>query len=547
VVQVLRFAPSPTGHLHIGGARTALFNWALARRLGGRFLLRIEDTDVLRSTDAAVAGILEDLAWLGIRWDEGPGYQGSGGDPRGVGPFFQSQRLARYREAAERLVAKDLAYPAFETPEELDEMRRRAQAEAGVFRYLRAPGWDRAAALARMGREPHVIRFRWPHEAIEVRDEILGDVSFPPDFVDDFVILKQDGFPTYHLGVVVDDEAMGVTDVLRGQEHLNNTPRHIALQRALGHRVPRWAHLPLIQNPDGSKLSKRDAARALEKALDRAPSSEVASAIRAAGFPEKPLPPDALADFARRLGVELPAITVEDFRRAGFLPETLLNFLALLGWSPGEKLADGRDRERFDAAYLAAHFSLERVGRGNAKFDRQKLLAFSQEALAALSDDAFLARWAEWCARYAPEVARRLAGERARLLAAAVKPRAHTLAEPSAPGGPARFALVADDAFAYDAKAVEKHLLKGEPGGAALLAGVRPALAALGDFTPEAIETCVAEFASARGVKLGAVAQALRVAVTGAAASPPLGQTLAILGRDATLARIERCLREACA
>ena len=542
---ITRFAPSPTGHLHVGGARTALFNWALARQLGGRFVLRIEDTDVLRSTDAAVAGILEDLAWLGIPWDEGPEHAGIGGDPRGVGPFFQSRRLERYRAAADALIEKDLAYPAFETPEELDALRRRAQAESGVFRYLRAPGWDRAAALARMAREPHVVRFRWPHEALSVHDEILGDVSFPPDFGDDFVIVKRDGFPTYHLGVVVDDEQMGVTHVLRGQEHLNNTPRHLALQRALGFRTPAWAHLPLIQNPDGSKMSKRDAARALEAALARLPADDPrGAALRAAGFPEKPLSPEPLAAFAAELGVELPAITVEDFRRAGYLPEVIVNFLALLGWSPGEKLADGRDLERFDAAYLASRFSLARVGRGNAKFDRTKLLAFSQETIAALADDAFLERWRGWCARYAPEAAARIAGERARWFAAAVRPRARTLAEPSAPGGPGRFALVADDAFAYDAKAVEKHLAKGTPPGSALLAAARDALAGLPEFAPEPLEAAAAAVAAGRGVKLGAVAQALRVAVTGGAASPPLGLTLACLGREAVLARIARCLRE---
>ncbi len=542
---VTRFAPSPTGHLHVGGARTALFNWALARRLGGRFLLRIEDTDVLRSTDAAVAGILEDLAWLGIPWDEGPEHAGIGGDPRGVGPFFQSRRLALYREVVDALVAQDLAYPAFETPEELEALRRRAQAETGAFRYVRAADFDHAAALARRACEPHVIRFRWPHEALTVSDEILGEVTFPADFADDFVILKGDGFPTYHLGVVVDDERMGVTHVLRGQEHLNNTPRHIALQRALGYRVPRYAHLPLIQNPDGSKMSKRDAARAIGSALASvSPSDPRSVAIRAAGFPDKPLPPEQLGAFAAQLGVELPAITVEDFRRAGYLPEVLSNFLALLGWSPGEKLPDGRDLERFEPDYLAAHFALARVGRGNARFDRVKLLAFSQETIAALSDDAFLAHWRAWCARYEPEVAQRLAGERARWFAAAVRPRARTLAEPSAAGGAGHFALVADFAFPYDAKAVEKHLAKGTPPGHALLADARGVLAALADFAPEPIEAAIGAFATERGVKLGAVAQALRVAVTGGAASPPLGLTLAILGRESALARIARCLRE---
>jgi glutamyl-tRNA synthetase len=347
---VTRFAPSPTGHLHVGGARTALFNWALARRLGGRFLLRIEDTDVLRSSDAAVAGILEDLAWLGIDWDEGPKHAGFGGDPRGVGPFFQSQRLTLYREAIDRLVAEDLAYPAFETPEELDALRKTARTESGAFRYQRAASWDRAGALARAAREPHVIRFRWPHQALTVHDEILGAVDFPADFVDDFVILKRDGFPTYHLGVVVDDEGMGVTHVLRGQEHLGNTPRHIALQRALGYRVPVYAHLPLIQNPDGSKMSKREADKSVKKAAEDATVSRwmqerfgEARVARWLADPDAQLDPAEVSAIAAQFGIALPAITVEDFRRAGYTPAALLNFLALLGWSSGEKLPDGRD------------------------------------------------------------------------------------------------------------------------------------------------------------------------------------------------------------
>jgi glutamyl-tRNA synthetase len=549
---VTRFAPSPTGHLHVGGARTALFNWALARRLGGRFLLRIEDTDVLRSSDAAVAGILEDLAWLGIDWDEGPEHAGLGGDPRGVGPFFQSQRLALYREAIDRLVAQDLAYPAFETPEELAELRRGAKAETGAFRYRRPAGWDRAAALERSAREPHVIRFRWPHEPSTVRDEILGEVAFPADFVDDFVILKRDGFPTYHLGVVVDDEQMGVTHVLRGQEHLGNTPRHLALQRALGYRVPVYAHLPLIQNSDGSKMSKREADKLVKKA---AADASVAHWIqqrfggdrvaRWLADPDAQLDPAEVGAVASEFGIALPAITVEDFRRAGYTPAVILNFLALLGWSTGEKLADGRDLERFDTAYLASHFALERVGRGNAKFDRAKLLAFSHEALAALSDAEWLAHWQGWCERYAPEARARLAEPaRAHAFAAALRSRARTLAEPSAPGGPGRFALVDDAGFAYDTKAVEKLLLKGDPSGLSLLQAVAERLTALPDFAPDAIEAAVAGFAAERGVKLGVVAQALRAAVTGAGASPPLGQTLVILGRDSTLARIARCLRE---
>jgi len=343
-----------------------------------------------------------------------------------------------------------------------------------------------------------------------------------------------------------------VTHVLRGQEHLGNTPRHVALQRALGLRVPTYAHLPLIQNLDGSKMSKREADKVVKKA---AADAAVASFMRERfgeeriarwlADPDAQLDPAEVSTVAAEFAIALPAITVEDFRGAGYTPGVLLNFLALLGWSSGEKLPDGRDLERFDLAYLTRHFALERVGRGNAKFDRTKLLAFSHEGLASLSDSDWLAGWQAWCERYAPEARARLADPaRAALFAAALKPRARTLAEPSAPGGPGRFALVTDDGFSYEAKAVEKLLRKGAPSGLELLPALAERLAALPDFAPDAIEALVAAFATERGVKLGVPAQALRAAVTGAGASPPLGQTLVILGREATLARIARCLRE---
>jgi glutamyl-tRNA synthetase len=551
---VTRFAPSPTGHLHVGGARTALFNWALARKLAGTYVLRIEDTDVLRSSDASVAGILADLAWIGVPWDEGPALGRIGGDPRAIGPFFQSQRLALYREAVDALVARDQAYPAFETPEELDALRRSAGGD-GAFRYARPPDWDRARGLERAKTEPHVVRFRMPRTEIQIHDEILGAISFPADFLDDFVILKRDGFPTYHLGVVVDDERMGVTHVLRGQEHLNNTPRHVALQRALGYRTPLYAHLPLIQNPDGSKMSKRDKDKAARRELEKRFAADSGARARAESFvaaprlaawladPRSQLEPGELDALADVFALDLPGVTIEDFRRGGYLPETLVNYLALLGWSPGEKLADGRDREHFDSAYLAERFDLARIGRGNAKFDRTKLAAFSHEQLAALSDAEWLARWQSWCERYAPEARARLASpERALWFAAAMRTRCRTLAEASAPLGPGRFALIPDDEVPYDEKAVSKWLTKGEPRGRDLLAEIRGLVGAIAPFEPAAIEGAVSAWCTPRGVGLGKVAQPLRVALTGSAASPPLGETLAILGRESVLARIDRCL-----
>jgi glutamyl-tRNA synthetase len=563
---VTRFAPSPTGHLHVGGARTALFNWALAQRLGGRFLLRIEDTDQARNSLEAVRGILGDLAWLGIHWQEGPVHAGLGGDPRGVGPFFQSERRPLYDAALDRLIERDLAYPAFETPEELDARRRAAQAEKRAFRYVRPASWDRHAALARMRSEPHVVRLRAPDDTIVVDDQILGEISFGPEQIDDFVLRKRDGFPTYHLAVVVDDEAMGVTHVLRGPEHLGNTPKHIAIQRALGYRTPVYAHIPMIQNPDGSKMSKREKDRAARDLLETRGPERIAAHLRGALDDEDltavrdwlankkfQLETGLLDRVADLLGLDLPSVSVEDFRHAGYLPETIVSYLALLGWNPGEKLPDGRDRERFSLAEIAAKFSLDRVGRGAAKFDRAKLLAFSQEQLAALSDEEWLARWREWCDRYAAPVAasgadpqRVLADPaRARVFAAAMKTRCATLAAASAPGGPGRFALVADDGFAYDEKAVAKWLAKGEPSGFRMLAEVRATLSEVDPFEPVAIEATVAKLCEARGIGMAKVAQPLRVALTGTAASPPLGETLAVLGRESVLARIDRCLREA--
>lgn len=550
---VTRFAPSPTGHLHVGGARTALFNWALAQR-GGRYLLRIEDTDQARSTQRAAAGLLEDLAWLGIGWAEGPAWESWGGDPQRIGPFFQAQRLASYAAAARGLLNRDLAYPAFEKPEELEALRSAAQSEKRSFRYRRAADFDREVALRRMEGEPHVLRFRMPETPVRVSDAVLGEVEFGEEHLDDFVILKRDGFPTYHFSVVVDDEAMGVTHVLRGQEHLNNTPRHVALQEALGYRVPVYAHLPILFNPDGSKMSKRDkdkAARGVVKQRLKEPAARTAleavvPAERLAAWVDdkrSQLEPDALRALAAELALELPPIEVEDFRRAGYLSEVLCNYLALLGWSPGQKDAEGRDLERFDRAFLAEHFSLERVGRGNAKFDVEKLLAFNQSSIAELSDDVFFERWSEWCARYDESPLSRDESWRRRF-AMVVRTRCRTLADAASPAGPGGFALLSDDGFAFEPKAVAKHVRKGDPTGLELLRDVRAPLAALAPFEALAIEQAVLGFCEARSLGMGRIAQPLRVAVTGSAASPPLGDTLEILGRESVLRRIDRCIAE---
>jgi glutamyl/glutaminyl-tRNA synthetase len=549
---VTRFAPSPTGHLHIGGARTALYSWALARP-DGRFLLRIEDTDQARSSDETAHGILEDLAWLGIAWDEGPTFEGLGGDPRGVGPWRQAERLPHYAAAVDALISRDRAYPAFESNEELEALRAAARAEKRNFRYRRAPDFDRAAALARMAREPHVVRFRMPEQPVPVVDRVLGAIEFGEEHLDDFVIRKRDGFPTFHLAVVVDDELMGVTHVLRGQEHLNNTPRHVALQRALGYREPVYAHLPLIFNADGSKMSKRDKDKAAREAVNalggrtdttsRERFAKILATLRSEKWLEDKrtqLPPDELDAIARLLDLELPCIEVEDFRRAGYLPDALCNYLALLGWSPGEKDEQGRDRERFDRAYLAEHFSLERIGAGNARFDRDKLLAFNQDAIAALSDEEFYARWSEWCERYEPARFALRDDEWRRWFARIIRTRCRTLTDPM--HGSGAFAWASGKPFDYRSAANAKVLSSGSPSGWELLTVSGERLSAVQPFDPEPIEQALGALAQERGVGLGKIAQPLRVAATGTTASPPIGETLALLGREEVARRIQSCL-----
>jgi len=553
---VTRFAPSPTGHLHIGGARTALLCWAYARRHGGRFVLRIEDTDLKRSSEASAKGILEDLAWLGIHWDEGPehDHQGTviGGDARGVGPFRQSERFGHYNAAIDALLEADRAYPAFESVEELDAKRQEAIKNKTGYKYDRAaleiPREERLARLARG--DDHVIRFRMPEAPIVVHDEILGGVRLEPEEFDDFIIRKRDGAPTYHLAVVVDDAKMGVTHVLRGQEHLINTPRHCAIQDALGYGRPVYAHMPLIFNPDGSKMSKRDKDKAAKNACkDASMASSPIDAVDDDAFSEwlsnkaRQLDPVALREIATRLRIELPEIDVEDFRRSGYLPEALCNYLALLGWNPKTKNEDGTDLERFGTEYLATHFDLSGMGKGQAKFDRVKLLAFNADAIAALGDDGFAKRWRAWASQYDPTLNERFSAEQMRTLAPAVKTRCKTLADARSV---LSFAFVDDDAIEYDGKAVHKALIKGGAKGLELLRAIRDELASVEPFEPQPIEHAVANFAEAQGVGIGKIAQPVRVAVTGSGVSPPLGQTLAIIGKDATLARIDRCV-EHCA
>jgi glutamyl/glutaminyl-tRNA synthetase len=479
---VTRFAPSPTGALHVGGARTALFNWAYARGRKGRFLLRLEDTDRARSTEAAAAGILEDLRWLGLDWDNDP-------------PPRQSQRLDLYNEHIERLLRAGRAYE-----------------------------------------DDGAVRFRMPGHDITVRDQILGDVIISAGQLEDFIIRKSDGYPTYHFAVVVDDAEMGITHVIRGQEHLNNTPRHVALQEALGFAFPTYAHLPVIMNMDGSKMSKRDKAKAARAAALQRDEGELA---RLVGDPElgaflrkESDSPAVATQIAAVLGVHLPEIEVADFRASGYLPQVLCNYLALLGWNPGG------DVEKFDNEFLARHFDFDRVGKSNSRFDREKLFRFNADGIKALPAEEFVQRWRDYCTHYRTDFLANLDGAVFAKLATAYQERSRTFAEPCELAG---FLVRGDESVPYDEKAVDKNLVKGE--GLALLRELAERLAQLDEhgFGMRAHDL-IKQMAEERGLGMGKIAQPLRVAISGSTVTPPIDATLDILGKQRTLNRIRRCL-----
>ncbi|MBK8914610.1 MAG: glutamate--tRNA ligase [Phycisphaerales bacterium] len=539
-----RFAPSPTGYLHIGGARTALFNYLLARRLGGRFILRIEDTDQARNIDRADEKLIEDMRWLGLNWDEGPGVGGPAGE------YHQSRRLSVYRAHAQRLLDSGKAYYAFDTREELDAMRKAAESAKRRFRYPRAanfPG-EADAQRARSEGRPVVVRFRMPDRDFVVNDLLCGEggVRIAASEVDDFVILKNDGWPTYHFAVVVDDEDMLVTHVLRGQEHLMNTPNHLGLQESLGFRTPVYAHLPVILNMDGSKMSKRekDAAvrSAAKAAIAAATSSEEALRAAAGAAPEAfaswlrgdvQLDAATLDRAAAALGVQPPEIQIHDFRASGYVPSVLLNFIALLGWSPGE------DREKMSMEEMCALFSLERVGRTNARFDRAKLLNFNTTALAALDTPTKRGLLRDYLSLHGDSP---LATQPDAMLDRLIDmcPGIRVLRDIEIK---CRALFAADDGLPIDPAARDKVLLRNERAGLRTLEELTERLAALPEWTAAAIDAQVRSFAEARGLKLGDVAQPVRVAVTGTTVSPPLFESLELLGRERSLARIRGTVR----
>lgn len=539
-----RFAPSPTGYLHIGGARTALFNYLLAKRLGGKFLLRIEDTDQTRNISGAEQKLLDDLRWLGLTWDEGPEVEGP------ASPYRQSQRVERYRAVARKLLESGDAYYAFETREELDAMRQAAQKAKRAFRYPRPAVFpsDGDADKARQAGLPVVVRFRMPGHDFTVNDQILGAVTVAAGELDDFVILKADGWPTYHFAVVVDDEHMQITHVLRGQEHLMNTPNHLGLQEALGYRTPAYAHLPIILNMDGSKMSKREKDNVVRTALEAAVKSAQISEEIAASFAgctteefrawrgkETQLGNDGLERLARELVVQVPEIQIHDFRVAGYLPEALLNFIALMGWSPGN------DREKMSMAEMCELFSIERIGKTNARFDRAKLLNFNMSALAASPLERLLTGFGDYLRVNGESPLAGLGEETlARLMRMNEGFRVfREVDEKSAP------IFVHDGALRYDEGAIKKILLKGDGEGLQALRGARDALAAVEHWAAAALEAAVRGYCEQRQLGLGKVAQPIRVAVTGTLVSPPLFDTLELLGRSRSLARIDQTLARA--
>jgi glutamyl-tRNA synthetase len=462
----VRFAPSPTGFLHVGGVRTAIYNELLRQNAGGAFILRIEDTDKERSDEAMTRQIQAALSWVGVVWDEGP--------------FLQSERLPRHHEKAGELLAAKKAYRCFCTTEELDRRRAEAQAKGEAFRYprtcLHRPQEELDSLLA--AGAPFAVRFKMPDGHIRFTDIVRGAMDFPPEALDDFILLRSDGSPTYHMSVVVDDIDMAVTHVIRGEDHLSNTPKHIPLFEALGGAVPTFAHLPLILGPDKKRLSKRHG-----------------------------------------------AASVEEFQKEGVLPQALYNFLALLGWSPGG------DREILTRDELIALFSVDRLNASPAVFDREKLLWMSSQYMAKLSLDELRPHLQPFLDQQ-PVLA---GADPARLEAALElhRTRSRTLKELAEQVVP-----YFQETLVYDPAASAK--FRKDPALPSLLEELRRRYAALPAFTKDALEAELRSLSEARGVKAGVLIHPTRMALSAAAGGPPLFDLIEILGRDASLARFDR-------
>jgi glutamyl-tRNA synthetase len=463
---VTRFAPSPTGLLHIGGVRTALFSWLYARRHGGKFILRVEDTDRERSTDEAVRVIVEGMQWLGLAHDEGP--------------YFQTARFPRYKEVLAQWLAEGKAYRCYCTKEELEQLRTEQMARKEKPRY---DGRWRDRTDSRAGVDP-VIRFRNPLEGeVVVEDQVHGRVVFRNSELDDLVIARGDGTPTYNFCVVVDDADMGVTHIIRGDDHLNNTPRQMNMLAALGAKIPVYAHVPMILGPDGAKLSKRHG-----------------------------------------------AVSVLQYEEDGYLPDALLNYLVRLGWSHG-------DQEVFTRAEMVAAFDIADVNKSASAFNPEKLLWLNQQHLMHSDPVTVVPYLKPHLARVGIDIVTGPGADDAFLarIVVAQRERVKTLKEMAQASH-----YFFGEAVELDAKAATKHL---SDEGRAVLAELRATLEGVADWTAAPLNAALNALATARGIGLGKVAQPLRVAVTGNTISPPIDRTLELLGRERSMARLDRALQ----
>ena len=478
----VRFAPSPTGSLHIGGARTALFNWLFARHHNGTFVLRIDDTDTERSTEASYKEILAAMSWLGLDWDEGPEKGGQ------FGPYLQSQRLELYRREAARLLNEGKAYLCYCTVEELAERRRQAQAEGRPPMYDRRCRYLTPADRTRLeqeGRQP-VIRLAVPETGTTVvKDLIRGDVAFENATIDDFIIFKSNGMPTYNFATVIDDHLMQISHIIRAEEHLSNTPKQILVYQALAYELPAFAHVPMILAPDRSKLSKRHG-----------------------------------------------ATSVEEYRDEGYLPEAIINYLALLGWSP-----EGEE-EIIPLEKIIEQFSLERVSKNAAIYDTKKLTWINGHYLREGNLDRItrLALPFLQAKGLLPDPLPEKDYNYVRSVIAAVRDRVKTLAE------------VADaasyfftDVTNYEEKGIRKHFTR--PGAAALLDEARERLATLPEFNARAAEEAYRSLAEGKGISTGQLFHPTRLAISGRTMGPGLFEIMELLGRETVLARLDRAAR----
>ena len=477
----VRFAPSPTGYLHVGGARTALFNYLFARRHGGTFVLRIEDTDLERSSAEMVSGILDGLRWLGLEWDEGPDI----GGPHP--PYFQSGRLARHRAAAERLLGGGHAYFCYCTTERLQAARAAAEAEGEGWIYDRRclSLTSEQIAEREAAHEPRAVRVRVPEGRTTFNDLVHGPITVEHQTIEDFVILRSDGQPTYQLSVVCDDVDMAITHVVRGDDHISNTPKQILLYQALGAPTPGFAHVPLILGPDKKRLSKRHG-----------------------------------------------ATSVTEYERQGYLAEAMVNFLALLGWSPGG------EQEIFTRDELIARFTLEGISGGNAVFNPEKLDWFNAQHLARLSTDDLIGRLQpelEAAGLWSDALLHERHAWFGRVLALLV-PRARRLGDFAIQAAP-----FLGPVESYDQAAIAKHLAA--PGMAAHVSALADAYRGVEPFDEATSESVLRSVADQAGIKFGALVHATRIAVTGRAVSPGLFETLVLIGRDHVVARLESLAR----